>query len=75
MGITQIGQRSEVVEVPAVHLAGVAHDDDRSRDLAQHSRQRGDVDRTTRCRRLADLIAAKAERAQTLEGAEVDLGA
>jgi hypothetical protein len=75
VGVAQVGERGEIVEMAAVHLAGVADEDHRAVDLAQQAGQRGDVDRPARSARPAHLIAAKAERAEALDGAEVDLGA
>ena len=61
VGITQIGERSKVVEVAGIHLAGVANNDHRPIDLTEQLGQRGNVHRSARCGCLAHLVTTKAE--------------
>ncbi|KFB76653.1 MAG: hypothetical protein AW06_002223 [Candidatus Accumulibacter cognatus] len=73
VGITQIGERSKVVEVAGIHLAGVANNDHRPIDLSEQLGQRGNVHRSARCGCLAHLVTTKAECTLAFAGAEVDL--
>ena len=75
MGIAQVGERGNVVEVAAVHLASVADQDHRCIDPAQQCRHCRDIDGAARSGDLAHLIASQAQGTQTFQGAEVNLRA